>query len=214
MSFYQLNEVFGPQNANHIKSLWAGVIARSMVEHGELWLDTSSNPCRLKRFNGSTWDIIGDLTTTEILTLLKTVDGGGQCLANICNASMEPEDPYLGLTLEEARAFKLRELKWHTYNTVTRHMPEWKQMKWKEYLHLYEKKMASEKLFGFEELTFASYPTPGETTASCYCKVQCGLKWVLLCVRAHNNKETELFVAPDIAAIKKIGLPDYPVFPL
>jgi hypothetical protein len=214
MSFYRLNEIYGPRNASQIKALWAGVSARGMAESGELWLDTSSTPCRLKRYNGSTWDIIGDLTATEILTLLRTVDGGGHCLANIWNASVEPADPYLGLTLEEARAYKLRELKWHTYNMVTHHMPEWKQMKWKEYLHLYEKKQSSEKLFGFEELTFASFPIAGETTAFCYRKVQQGLKWVLLCVRAHNHKEVELFVAKDIAAIKKIGLPDYPAFPL
>lgn len=214
MSFYRLNEVYGPQNVSAIKTLWAGVAARPMAEIGELWLDTAANPCCLKRYNGETWDIIGELTATEILTLLKTEDGTAHCLANIWNATPEPIDPYAGLNLEQAREYKLREFKWHTYHTVTRHMPEWKQLRWKEYLYLYEKKQLPEKLFGFEELAFASFPAPGETTAACYRRVQQGLKWVLLCIRAHNNKETELFAAKDIAAIKKISLPDYPTFPL
>ncbi len=45
-----------------------------------MWLDTSVTPNRLKRYNGSEWDTVGDMTAGDLLTLLKTVDGSGSGL--------------------------------------------------------------------------------------------------------------------------------------
>jgi hypothetical protein len=79
MAFYELNDVFGYQDANEIKQLWASDTAPQQPGDGEVWLDTSVTPNRLKRYNeaGTAWDTIGDMTAADVLNLLKTVDGTG-----------------------------------------------------------------------------------------------------------------------------------------
>ncbi|MCP5051118.1 MAG: hypothetical protein GY940_28395, partial [bacterium] len=66
MAFFELNDVFGYQDANDIKKLWADSIAPGEPGIGEVWLDTSSAPYQLKRYNGTDWDIIaGGITVTS-----------------------------------------------------------------------------------------------------------------------------------------------------
>ena len=78
--FYQLGDVFGYQDANDIKKLWASDTAPADPGSGEVWLDTSGTPNQLKRYNGSIWETIGELTAGDLLTLIKTVDGSGSGL--------------------------------------------------------------------------------------------------------------------------------------
>ncbi|MCP5051873.1 MAG: hypothetical protein GY940_32195, partial [bacterium] len=59
MAFFELNDVFGYQDANDIKKFWADVTAPASPGTGEFWLDTSVTPVQLKRYNGTDWDIIG-----------------------------------------------------------------------------------------------------------------------------------------------------------
>lgn len=80
MAFFELDDVFGYQDANDIKKLWAGDTAPTAPGTGEVWLDTSSTPNQLKRYNGSSWDTIGELTAGDLLNLIKTVDGSGSGL--------------------------------------------------------------------------------------------------------------------------------------
>jgi hypothetical protein len=58
MAFFELNDVFGYQDANDTKKLWADNTAPSEPGTGEVWLDTASAPFQLKRYNGTGWDII------------------------------------------------------------------------------------------------------------------------------------------------------------
>ncbi len=80
MAFYQLNDVFGYQDANKIKKLWADSSAPSSPEEGEIWLDISGTPSNLKRYNGTSWDIIGEISASDILDSIKTVGGSGSGL--------------------------------------------------------------------------------------------------------------------------------------
>lgn len=83
MAFFELDDVFTYQDANDIKKLWAGDTAPTDPGTGEVWLDTSSTPIQLKRWNGSGWDIVGEaispfeITTTGISAqfLAKQTDG-------------------------------------------------------------------------------------------------------------------------------------------
>lgn len=54
------------------------------------------------------------------------------------------EDPYYGMNLEEALIEKRNQVKRTTYHTITLNMPEWKQMKWNEYIRLHEKNIQEE----------------------------------------------------------------------
>jgi hypothetical protein len=80
MAFFELDDVFTYQDANDIKKLWAGDTAPTAPGTGEVWLDTSSTPNQLKRYNGTSWDTIGELIAGDLLNLIKTVDGSGSGL--------------------------------------------------------------------------------------------------------------------------------------
>lgn len=72
MAFFELDDVFTYQDANDIKKLWASNDAPSDPGTGEVWLDTLSSPKELKRYNGTGWDIIGEVTEAEVLNKLGT----------------------------------------------------------------------------------------------------------------------------------------------
>ncbi len=75
MSFFELDDVFGYQDANEIKKLWAKDTAPSDPGDGEVWLDTAGSTYQLKRYNGTGWDVIAGLAAAELLNEIKTVDG-------------------------------------------------------------------------------------------------------------------------------------------
>jgi hypothetical protein len=80
MALFELGDVFGYQDANDIKILWASPTAPADPGSGEVWLDISTTPIQLKRYNGSSWETIGELPASDLLTLIKTVDGSGSGL--------------------------------------------------------------------------------------------------------------------------------------
>jgi len=81
MALFELDDVFTYQDANDIKRLWAATSAPTVnVATGEIWLDISNSPYKLKRYNGDSWEIVSDVTAQEVLDLIKTVDGSGSGL--------------------------------------------------------------------------------------------------------------------------------------
>jgi len=73
MALYNLNDVFGYQDANEIKKLWASTDEPTDAAQGEIWLDISTSPYWLKRRNNSDgqtaaerWDTIGDVSSAMI----------------------------------------------------------------------------------------------------------------------------------------------------
>jgi hypothetical protein len=56
--FVQLDQVLGYQDVNDIKRFWANSAAPDSPGTGEIWLDTSTTPPALKRYNGSTWEAL------------------------------------------------------------------------------------------------------------------------------------------------------------
>jgi hypothetical protein len=77
MALFELDDVFGYQDANDMKKLWANTTTPENPAEGEVWLDISSTPYRLKRYNGTDWEIIAGLSNSELLESVKTVDGSG-----------------------------------------------------------------------------------------------------------------------------------------
>lgn len=70
MALYELDDVFGYQDANEIKRLWAAADdpdpQTTTIAVGEVYLNISTIPCQLKRYNGSAWEIIGVAATQDI----------------------------------------------------------------------------------------------------------------------------------------------------
>jgi len=63
MSLFSVGDKFGVQSANAIRKLWASSTAPSSPEDGEVWLDISTSPYWLKRYNATTssWEKIMEL---------------------------------------------------------------------------------------------------------------------------------------------------------
>lgn len=82
MALFQLDDVFTYQDANDIKKLWAGAAAPANPGDGEVWLDISATPYKLKRYNPDTcsWETIAGMTDYELLEAIKNADGSGSGL--------------------------------------------------------------------------------------------------------------------------------------
>jgi hypothetical protein len=87
MALFELDDIFGFQQANEIRTLWAGSSAPTGPGSGEVWLDTTALPYKLKRFNGSTWDtieggnyILKDAADTFTGPLTSTISSGNVML--------------------------------------------------------------------------------------------------------------------------------------
>jgi hypothetical protein len=77
MPLFELDDVFTYQDANDIKRLWAADTAPASPASEEVWLDTSGTTNVLKRYNGSSWEIIGEVTAANLLAHILSVDGSG-----------------------------------------------------------------------------------------------------------------------------------------
>ncbi|MCP5104206.1 MAG: hypothetical protein GY950_12540, partial [bacterium] len=82
MALFELDDVFTYQDANDIKRMWAGTADpdTATADEGEIYLNTGSTPYQFKRFNGTVWEVIGQMTAQEILDAVKTVHGAGSGL--------------------------------------------------------------------------------------------------------------------------------------
>ncbi|NIM11525.1 MAG: hypothetical protein GTO45_16515 [Candidatus Aminicenantes bacterium] len=76
----ELGSKLSYQEVNDMLKLYPSDTQPSNPFDGQIWLDTSVTPNQLKRYNGSGWDTIGELTAGDLLNLIKTVDGSGSGL--------------------------------------------------------------------------------------------------------------------------------------
>lgn len=77
---YTFETRFSFQNLNKILTLWGSATPPNNPGVGECYLDTSQTPAKLKRWNGTAWEVISFPTASETLSLIKTVDGYGSGL--------------------------------------------------------------------------------------------------------------------------------------
>lgn len=78
----ELGSKLSYQEVNDMLKLYASNIEPESPFDGQIWLDTSQTPNRLKRYNNGSaiWDTVGDMTAADILNDIKTVDGSGSGL--------------------------------------------------------------------------------------------------------------------------------------
>jgi hypothetical protein len=133
-------------------------------------------------------------------------------IADVQNMKTKLEDPYFGLSLEEARERMIQNVKRSTYHTITARMPEWKQIKWKEYIAIHIKTKNNEKLTPLEKAEYESFPAPGRTHEDCYVDSVRAFGWLRECVARSNKVEADARKAGTIKKIKQIQLPDYPLW--
>ncbi len=80
MSLFKVGDPFGVIAANKIRKFWASTTPPDDPEIDEIYLDISSSPAWLKKWNGSFWEKLMEMSGEEILSRLKDVDGPGSGL--------------------------------------------------------------------------------------------------------------------------------------
>jgi len=77
----ELGSKLSYQEVNEIISLFASQEDLTLPQYtkytGQIWLDTRDGGAILKRYNGSSWENISDVTQATLLTAIKAVDGPG-----------------------------------------------------------------------------------------------------------------------------------------
>ncbi|MCP5047504.1 MAG: hypothetical protein GY940_10055 [bacterium] len=142
------------------------------------------------------------------------VPGYEDVIDDVENIQAKLNDPYFGLNLEESRAFRLNELKRLTYAVITKHMPEWKQIKRNEYINLHQKVKNGDSLTGLEQEIYDHFPNGKETHESCYNNCLTAARWLMECKIKNDRKEKEIKKARGIKAVKAVKDPDYPEWEL
>lgn len=135
-------------------------------------------------------------------------------IAHAADMRAKRDDPYFRLKLPEVKEFRLNAVKQTTYKTITRHMPEWKQIRWNRYMELHEKVVAGAALDALEQAAYDMFPDAGETHEQCYGHCRTAARWILQCIVQNDLKEEEIRKARSIKTVKAIKDPDYPVWEL
>lgn len=135
-------------------------------------------------------------------------------IADVENMREKLDDPYFGKTLDEAKVYKLADIKNKTFNFISVYMPQWRQLKWNEYIKIYEKQEMGETLTPLEQAVYNGFPDDDETYFSCYEDALTAMNWILQCVAVNNQKEAEYKAASSIEEMKRIGDAVYPAWPL
>lgn len=120
------------------------------------------------------------------------------------------DDPYFGMKLEAAKAYRLNAVKQLTYRTIIQQMPEWKQIRWNEYMRLHEKVDGGGILTPLEQSVYDAFPDAGETHEGCYGDCLTAARWILQCIARNDVKENEIKKARSVKAVKEIKDPGYP----
>jgi hypothetical protein len=75
----EFGDILSYQDVNEILKLFASSTAPSAPYEGQVYIDISSSPPKIMRYNGTAWDQVG-MTAASILSALLTVDGTGSGL--------------------------------------------------------------------------------------------------------------------------------------
>jgi len=133
-------------------------------------------------------------------------------IADIANMKAKREDPYFGLSRKQAVRYRLDALRRLTYHTITQNMPEWRQIRWNEFVKLHEKVTAGNALNALEQINYDSLPDGKETHAACYKKCIAAFQWIARCIERHERKKIEIVKTKSIDALRKLENPDYPAW--
>lgn len=118
--------------------------------------------------------------------------------------------------LSQAHIDKITAMRVQTYAHVTAHMPEWRQLKWNQYISYYDRcEGNTSSMRGFEVDVMNTMLNSGETYKDGYERAITGLSWLSRCIVYHDQMEKEVMRMFDAHAAEfDITAMDYPNYPL
>jgi len=133
-----------------------------------------------------------------------------EVIADVRNMLEKMKDPYFKMNIEEARTFRKNEIKAITFRTITHYMPEWKQIRWNQFMRLHERLKNDDKLTLLEQAIYNAFPDGNRCHDDCYEDCIKAARWILECIVQNDFREREVSRAASIAVIKSVPDPDYP----
>jgi len=118
------------------------------------------------------------------------------------------------ISLEEAKAKRIADIKAETYKIVTKYMPEWKQISYNKFLTLYERVQNNETLSGIDQAFYNNFPDKGETHQEFYNKCVSAIGWILTCIQNNDNSEGLVLASNNIDELVNVPDPVYPAWPI
>ena len=118
--------------------------------------------------------------------------------------------------LTQAHIDKITALRTQTYVYVTAKMPEWRQLKWNQYIAYYDRTQGNiTKLKPHELGVMKTMLNPGETPLDGYNRAIAGLEWLSFCILYHDRIEKKIIALREVqVAGFDITAVNYPVYPL
>lgn len=118
--------------------------------------------------------------------------------------------------LTQAHIDKITALRTQTYIYVTAHMPEWRQMKWNQFISYYDRSQGDiTKLKPFEVGVMKTMLNEGENYKDGYSRAMTGLEWLSYCILYHDKIEKKIRTIQESQVARfDITMVDYPVYPL
>lgn len=135
-------------------------------------------------------------------------------IADVPDMAGKLKDPYFGKTVEEAREYKIHYIKHLTRTVITTHMPEWRQIKWRDYMRIYETAREGKPLNALDRLVYDGFPTGDETDEIAYNKCETAMRWIMQCIVANDAAEKRVPGCSTVRDIKTLPDPVYPQWSL
>lgn len=117
------------------------------------------------------------------------------------------------MALSQLQTDTINALRAQTYAYITAYMPEWRQMKWNNYITYYRRGINN--LEFFEREIAKTMLDEGDDYAAAFERATTGMKWLAKCTKIHDNFEKQIMGMTDegISGID-ISLAAYPSWPL
>lgn len=123
-------------------------------------------------------------------------------------------DPYFGKAAKEAKEYKIHHIKRLTHTTITTRMPEWKQIRWRDYMRIHEAVQDGKPLNALDRVVYDGFPTGDETNETAYNKCVAAMEWIVRCIAANDDAEAKVPACSTVRAVKKLPDPAYPEWSL
>lgn len=131
-------------------------------------------------------------------------------LADVPGMAAKLEDPYFGKTVKEAKEYKIQYIKSLTYTTIITHMPEWRQIRWRDYMRLHEAVQDGKTLNALDQVIYDGFPTGDETNDIAYNNCAAAMGWLMQCIAANDHAEAQVPACSTVKKVRDLPDPSYP----
>ena len=160
------------------------------------------------------------MPTSEYGSLRITIDDGNTTYAGLRVEDAIDRGIADATILQVVQEQYMKQAKQLTFEAITVYMPEWRQIKWRNYMSIYEKEQRGETLTSVEiaivnQMCESDSPTQADKDAA-YNNCQTAMGWINDCILQCDTKEAEIAAVTVITDFKTFVVDNmtFPTWPL